>query len=515
MRAISYRPIHNGRPMNPSSTTVRTVSMAPIGTRRVGAPQRHIAAGASEPRRSIFDAGRTAAVGPGYLIPNPATGGTTMMMTPSITKRNGVDSIVTGGNSKRQKLDIGGNSAAELAALRGTQLGRTPVRPVFNDSEPRINGAFGRTNEGVPVMPNMPAFRNPLPMGVDYSRTTGSENIIFRGLRQPLPSVTNMTPAFGGSRGLSGTSTTSQFMQVPSAVAPAGGSGPNPVDLFNQAAGDIEKKTKSGSPNARITYTHTLNEIAAAYAGVTQEKTLWIIPIVFEEGGSGYNANRGDLFHFGVDVEHSGYNLAIANYMLAISQVYPNSHAEVITPQHVLTNFRFGGVVASEEGPTKSQYVDKQDAHIHRNIVFTVQGEANVYNYWGDVKYGQRIGLILKGVALKNIFAHHYLDVGSYNIDAADPTSIRAINQQALSNVPLQFVPWYDDEGMMSRPDPSQLEYLDDYGIVRMGIFIPIGTVLQVFGEVANQAYISRSWTSAAATYKSGMLRILVNTFEQ
>jgi hypothetical protein len=483
--------------------------------RRTTAPQSRRTVAASEPRRSIFDAGRTAAVGAGFTIPNPSTGPTMMMMTPSTTKRKGYDSIVTGGASKRAQVDLGGNSPAVDAALRASQLGRTPVRPVFNDSEPRINGAFGRTNEGVPVMPNMPAFRNPLPMGVDYSRTTGPENIIFSGLRQPLPSVATMSPAFGVSRGLSGTGTTGQFMQVPSAVAPAGGSAPNPVDLFNRAAGDIEKKTKSGSPNARITYTHTLNEIAAAYAGVTQEKTIWIIPIVFEEGGMGYNANRGDLFHFGVDIQHSGYNLAIANYMLALSQVYPNSHADVITPQHVLTNFRVGGVVAAEEGPTKSQYVDKQDSHIHRNIVFTVQGEANIYNYWGDVKYGQRIGLILKGVALKNIFAHHYLDVGSYNIDAADPTSIRALNQQALSNNPLQFVPWFDDEGMSSRPDPSQLEYLDDYGIVRMGIFIPIGTVLQVFGEVANQCYISRAWTSAAATYKSGLLRILVNTFEQ
>lgn len=502
----------------PSPYNVRQVTRAPIGRRTTVAPQNNrVSVGPSEPRRSIFDRGQTSAIGPGFAIPLPATGSTMVMNTPSTIKRNGVDSIVTQGNSKRNKVDLGGNTAQELALLRATQLGRTPVRPVFNDAEPRINGAFGRTpGEGLPVMAGMPGFRNPLPMNVDYSRTTGSENIIFEGLRQPPPSVANMSPAFGaGSAGLRGTSTTSQFMQVPSAVAPtAGGSGPNPATLFNEAAADIEKKTKSGSPNARITYTHTLNEVAAAYAAATQEKTIWIIPIVFEEGGQGWNGQSGQLYNFGIDVQHAGYNLAIANYMIALSQKYPDSPADVITPDHLLTNFRYGGIVAAEEGATKSQYISKDDAHIHRNIVFTVQGEANVYNYWGDVKYGQKVGLVLKGVALKNIFAHHYLDAGSYNIDATDPTSIRVINQQALSNNPLQFVPWYDEEGMADEPDPSMLEYIDDYGTVRQGVYIPVGTVLQVFGEVANKSYTDRSWASAAATYKSGMIRILVNTFE-
>jgi len=499
---------------NPSGTTVRTVSMAPIGRRTTQAPQNNrVSVGASEPRRSIFDQGRTAPIGQGFAIPIPAAGQTISMFTPSITKRNGVDSIVTQGNSKKAKVNLGGNSAQELAMMRASQLGRTPVRPVFNDSEPRINGQFGRTNEGLPLMPNMPAFNNPLPMNVNSSRTTGGENIILQGLRQPLPSVATMSPAFGVSRGLSGTGTTGQFMQVPSAVAPtAGGSGPNPADLFNAAAADIEKKTKSGSPNARVTYTHTLNEVAAAYAGATQEKTIWILPIVIEEGGQGWSNEHSSLYNFSVDVEHAGYQLAIANYLIALSQLFPKSRAEEITPEIILSNFRFGGIVAAEEGPTKSQYVDKQDAHIHRNIVFTVQGEANVFNYWGDVAYGQTVGLIVKGVPLKNIFAHHYLDVGSYNIDPSDPTQVREINQRALSNNPLQFVPWHSDNGMIDEPSTAELEYVDNFQRVRQGVFIKIGTVIQVFGEVANDAYIKRAWASSAATYKTGMLRILVDT---
>lgn len=497
---------------NPSSQTVRSATLAPIGRKTNQAPQNNrVSVGASEPRRSRFDAGRLGPIGPEPRLPAATSSVTISMQTPSITKRRGIDSIVTGGNSKRQKVDLGGNNARELAALRQTQLGRTSRTPSFNDTEPRLNGMF-RGPQGMPVAANMPGFRNPLPMNSNYSRTVGPENIIFEGLRQPLPSVTNMSPATGPS-GLSGTSTTNQFMQRSNGLARIG-SGPSAIDLFNQAAGEMEKKTKSGSPNARITYTHTLNEMAAAYAGVTQEKTIWILPIVFEEGGMGVDGNRGDLFHWGVDVEHAGYSLAIANYILAVSQPFPASFAEVMTPQMILTNFRFAGIVAAEEGATKSQYVDKPDAHIHRNIVFTVQGEADVFNYWGDAKYGQRVGLIVKGVPLKNIFAHHYLDVGSYNIDAVEPAAIRALNKTALSNNPLQFVPWFDDEGMANEPSPGELEYVDDYGVMHLGVYIPVGTVIQVFGEVANKIHIERAWVSAAATVSAGMIRILVDTFE-
>jgi hypothetical protein len=495
--------------MNPSSQTVRGVTLAPIGRKTTQAPQNRSRVAASEPRRSIMDPGRLAPIGRQPTL-EAATGSVTIsMQTPSITKRNGYDSIVTQGNSKRAKVDLGGNNAIERAALRASQLGRDPRVPVFDDSQPRLNQMY-RGPSGLPVAGNMPGFRNPLPMGVNYSRTVGPENIIFEGLRQPLPSVATMSPATGPS-GLAGTSTTNQFMQRSDGVARLG-SNPVPAELFNVAAGDIEKKTKSGSPNARVTYTHKLNEMAAAYAGVGQEKTVWVIPIVFEEGGMGADIGTSSLFHWGVDIEHAGYNLSIANYMLAISQSFPKNFAEVMTAQMILTNFRLGGVVAAEEGATKTQYVDKADSNIHRNIVFTVQGPANVFNYWGDVKYQSTVGFIVKGVPLKNIFAHHYLDAGSYNIDAVEPAAIRALNKTALSNNPLQFVPWFDSEGMSDRPGLEELEYVDDYGCIRLGIFIPIGTVMQVYGEVANQDHIDRAWVSAAAAVSSGMLQILVNT---
>jgi hypothetical protein len=489
--------------------------MAPIGRKQTQAPQRSMTIGASEPRRTVLNADRTAAIGTGYAIPVPQSGARIAMPSgPSITKRNGVDSIVLQGNSKRQKVDLGGNSPQELAALRATQLGRTSTTPRFNDSEPSFF-QMGRGNQGLPVANNLPPFTNPLPMNVNYARTAGAERIIFQGMQSsmPFPSVATMAPAFGVSRGLAGTSTTSQFMNIDSGAAPRGGSAPDIVSQFNTAAANIEKKTKTGSPNARTTYTHTLTEMAAAYAAVAQEKMIWVVPILIEDGAMTFDGRSGQLKSWDVDTQHAGHNLAVANYMLALAQQFPRKISEIRTVEQILANFRYAGVVASEEGPTKSQYVDKADAHIHRNIVMTIQGEVDVYNYWGDVKYGQTVGLIVKGVPLKDVFAHHYINAGTYNIDAVEPAAVRKIDTSALSNVPIQYVPWFDENGMSDEPDLKDLKYGDDYGICRTGPFIRVGTVIQVYDEVANEAYISRAPFSVAATVKTGLLRVLVTTF--
>jgi hypothetical protein len=501
--------------MNPSPIVPRAITMAPIGRKQTQAPQRRMAIGASQPRRTVLNADQTASIGTGYAIPVPQSGARISMPSgPSITKRKGVDSMVLQGASKRQQVDLGGSSPAEYAALRATQLGRTSTTPRFNDSEPRFFQQ-GRGNQGLPVANNLPPFTNPLPMNVNYSRTVGAERIIFQGMESslPMPSVATMSPAFGVSRGLAGTSTTSQFMNVDSGGTPRGGSGPDIVAQFNAAAGNIEKKTKTGSPNARTTYTHTLNEMAAAYAAVAQEKMIWIVPILIEDGAMTFDGKSGQLQSWGVDIQHAGHNLAVANYMLALSQPFPRKIAEIQKVENVLSQFRYAGVVASEEGATKSQYVDKEDAHIHRNIVMTLQGEVDVYNYWGDVKYGQSVGLIVKGVPLKDIFAHHYINAGTFNIDAVEPAAVRKVDTSALSNNPIQYVPWFDEVGMSEEPDISELEYGDDFGIVRTGVFIRVGTVIQVYDEVANEAYISRAPYSVAATVKTGLLRILVTTF--
>ena len=90
---------------------------------------------------------------------------------------------------------------------------------------------------------------------------------------------------------------------------------------------------------------------------------------------------------------------------------------------------------------------------------------------------------------------------------------MRKVDKSALSNVPIQYVPWHDENGMSDEPDLGELEYRDDFGICRMGTFIRVGTVIQVYDEVANEAFISRAPFSVAATVKSGLLRILVTTF--
>ena len=495
---------------NPSTQANRAITMQrPHG----GAPQssgQHMSMTQTGPRRSVFDAGQMNPMGRNPRMQAPVNGQIISLQTPSTTKRKGINSMVLDGNSKRPKLDIGGNNAQEIAALRRIGMANSPNVPVLDDANPRIQSIQSTGANGLPMASGMMGFRNPLPMNVNYSRNAGGEAVIYQGLRQPLPSVATMSPSFASS--LSNTAREKGFIAPNLPSARVVGANQNPADLFAAAARSLEKNTKSGSPNARITHTVRLAETAAAYAAFAQEKMIIVVPVVTDDGATVFNARLAQFMIGEVDIEFLAFNLAVANYMLALSQLFPMSRDQVTTPDMVIDSFRYGGIVAAEEGPTQSQYVNKVDAHIHRNLVFTTQGEADVFNYWGAVHYGQAVGLIVKGVALKNVFAHHYLDVGTYNIDAMNPAAVRKLAADALSNNPVQLVPWYDKTGMATEPSTAELEYVDDLGEIRLGRWIPVGTVMQLFDNVGDAAHIARSWTSVAATVQSGLIRILVDT---
>lgn len=495
---------------NPSQLSNRAITMKRPGRPAGVLPQTHMTLAQNGPRRSVFDPGATNPIGGGGRgVRLPPNGPVMSMQTPSTTKRKGINSIVLDGNSKRPKVELGGNNPRELAQLRQMGLANSPNVPVLDDANPRIQQLQLGGAQQLPMASGMPGFRNPLPMNVNYSRNEGGEQVVYQGLRQPLPSVATMAPSFASS--LSNTASNATFV-TPNQPSARTGQVQNPTALFADAARRLEKNTKSGTPNARITYTVRLAEAAAAYAAFAQEKMILITPVMTDDDSTTFNARMSELMLGQIDIEYVAFNLAIANYMLALSQLYPTSRDQIITPDQVIDSFRYSGIVASEEGPTQSQYTNKADAHIHRNIVFTIQGEADVFNYWGAVHYGQKVGLIVKGVALKNVFAHHYLDVGTYNIDAMNPAAVRKLKADALSNNPVQFVPWYDKTGMAPEPSAAELEYVDDFGELRLGRWIPVGTVIQLFDVVADEAHIARSWTSVAATVQSGMIRVLVDT---
>ncbi len=437
----------------------------------------------------------------------PRGGNVTSYNPPIVAlKRGRIDNIVGGDASiRRVRANIGGTSDREMAAMNGTVLASNAAPIQFGDSTPvmssiqaGVDGAAQFANFA--TKPYDEAYRGVGPIG-------GSA---FPGTFAGFPGKTRF---FGDSSGTQFAHTLGaglfQASQQNGGAALRNGDMVPPVDLL-QTALNTTRSNRTGGHAPRIKYTYTL----APENFKVSANELTGMPIVHEVTHL-TAPNEAQLF-YGLDAAPTPqvriYDVTTANWLMATEQPRPTNPEDVVTPQELMTKYRLTGSGASDEGHQYRQNgEDRNVALTARNVVVNHGGEAlQLYNFWGAVPYAHMVGFILKGVSMSNIWALNPHNIGTYNLSANTPNAVQALNTKLLADVVLQFVPW---KSPLSGDTPklADLVYYDDFGVQRLGIWIPFATVLQTHGDLGHDDDIDRAPFSIASAHRAGKLTAIIS----
>lgn len=279
-----------------------------------------------------------------------------------------------------------------------------------------------------------------------------------------------------------------------------------------ETAADREKisySDDSGTPNPRVKYTFLLSKKACAYALPTMAyQPVFGIrdPTPIDESTPLTNGHA-----FLARAETTIFDLVVTNYELAMAQKRAAHPGEVCTPRDVLTDYRFLGICAAEEGNSSSySNATLVNRSLPRNLVVTLGGSAfSVLNYWDDkLTYGSNVGFILKGVPLKDLVARNGATKGTFNLDPSTK-NVHSVNLSITAPVVLQFVPWFG--GPAETPNAAALAYVDQFGCDEIGVYIPVGQFLQYHGDIGDRQVIKRAWCSREAAVHAGTIALLVS----
>jgi hypothetical protein len=439
----------------------------------------------------------------------PAGGNVTSADVPIVSlKRGRVDNIVGGDASvRRARVEIGGTSDSDMAAMAGSLLGTTRAPIKFGMGTPDMSRVVrgidgGALFSGFEGRPYDQAFRDVGPIG------TASGPGMLAGL-PGKPGYFNgpSMPPSQFQHTLSG-----DFFQ-PSQNNGGAQTGSNDVlrqlPIF-QTEANTTRSNRTGGHAAKVKYTYTLdpqifkvsaNELTAA--ALVQEKTHAPVP-------------NGDQIYYGLNAAPIPgiriYDIVTGNWMMAMDQPKPNTLADVLTAKDLMEKYQIFGAGVTDEGHRYNQGGgERPHALNQRNIVAIHGGEAiQVWNYWGTIEYAQVVGFVLKGVYVNDIWALNPREAGTFNLSSNRPNSVVRLETSQLAHVLLQFVPW-KSSASADTPSLRDLAYTDDFGVERFGIWIPFGTVLQTHGDHADPFHIERSTCSVASAVQSGKLTMIIS----
>lgn len=419
------------------------------------------------------------------------------------SKRGRVDQDPYNVTPAQNRAPFAGNTEAQIAQMAQTPLGTMMRGPTITSGNPMLSRNV-RNRFGASVAAGFPD---------SYSFGTAGQTPT--GARQMGGLAWNGMPGKptyfdeGRNDALSETATGNRFMGPGAAPAPRVGI-PQPFANYNydRAAANIENSSKTGKPNALIKYTHVLTRKSSEYCFHSQVAMPWFTSIALVDPDS--QSSNSDLLGFRSHApQHNGFNLVVANLVLACNQPVPESYDDVITAQDIMDEYKFLGFVAAEDG-NGAPHVSSAA----RSVVFCMAGEISCFNFWGNVKYGQSIGFIYKGVNVEDIYAQDRREHGTYNINGTSPNTVRTLDTMTHTSCPIQIIPWHDKEGAAERPEKKDLAYFDSFGVLRYGKYFKVGIVIQVMDPYADDMHTYRAPYSLASAAQCGKIRVLADAFQ-
>jgi len=405
--------------------------------------------------------------------------------------------ILINGSSRDPKAPLGGGAETDGKRRRIDQLA-VPSQSIPNPFPANMDMTrLSKDNENLTFFGGAPPH-------------SAIESDFYRGTQMPLQPNTafdnnyqNMGP---GGLVYPGTASQDMFIDIgdrgrASRVAA------NPLTnmAFDASAtSKFETKSVTGAPNAVVPYTHRVSNASLAWMPEEQRCMPLFSAIKVKDIPETSHLNQFETRYAPLPF-HDDYNLVAVNLALALSQDAPLSLADIPQPEEVLSNYHFMGAVRTDEGSRSYPQANTSSSRKQRNLVFVANGPADMFNIWDSPKVGQSLYFILKGVPLHSIRAHSGAPSGTYNISAANPEHVESVGKRAP--VVLQFVPWCDPEGYRS-PSMADLAYHDSAGILRYGVPIRIGHLMQYYPKKINKEIRNHAPYSVHAMMNSGQIRV-------
>lgn len=285
------------------------------------------------------------------------------------------------------------------------------------------------------------------------------------------------------------------------------------------ATARLETRNAMGEPNQRTKYTHLMSAGAEDLAPEELRYMMWWT--TSDQPPIDPNSVLREFYTRSTTLPiHDGFTLTGLNMALAVGQPMPETPAQVVLPEKVMQQYSLQGFIVTDPGAKVSPQAVHKTNRKARLITFQPSGPCDTFNLWGNVAYGDRIYMILKGIDKAQIRGYSAGPTGSYNLSARSPTSCKEVKAQShdmngpapLANTVLQFVPWSSYNGQ-SAPSYDDVCYMDDFGVERVGIVIFLGTVLQVYEPDQNEPLADEHTRALApfstyATHQIGRLRV-------
>ena len=228
---------------------------------------------------------------------------------------------------------------------------------------------------------------------------------------------------------------------------------------------------------------------------------------------------------------YSMFTLQRLNWSFALTEQKPTSDDDYIMDAETrMSTWSLDGVVRNEEGGedhTGAQ--DYLDAANEKVLNITIQGQAYIFNLWGnEIEPQTKLWFIVKRVP-RDELPEKYIVNGkgeghwakinktqaktifeSRNINKFDneDDDLEDDDSSILTKNPFQVIPWASAK--YDRPPPSELEYVDDFGEISYGKAIYLGRV-QWTPRYVNGHRFDKVWHNTVAAINSPKFWIFVD----
>lgn len=181
------------------------------------------------------------------------------------------------------------------------------------------------------------------------------------------------------------------------------------------------------------------------------------------------------------------FDIDTFNYIQAVTEKKPHSLDHAVSAESFLKDWGIAGPVVSEEGQDEWMTNQNTTKKPQRLYNVTQWGYCAAENIWGQdlLKHPQTsLWLILKKVRSKKSYPvdgfRHEVHVknalvenGKYLAEEDSEGEDYPEDGEPITSTPFQFVPWCSH--IFGKPLPRDLEYIDEFGIKRLGVGIYLG----------------------------------------
>ena len=173
---------------------------------------------------------------------------------------------------------------------------------------------------------------------------------------------------------------------------------------------------------------------------------------------------------------HTMLNIVAWNYYQANSEPTPATFSDVVSPYDAWKNWDVAGIVTNEDGEM-DPFTGVKDGYGQRVLNLCIKGRCFTYDGWGSgVSGGTYLYLILTKRKPPRVAGKDRSN--EYHLNPSTEEGIRTARTETktgtrLTDRPFQLSFWADYRH--SVPPDEVLQYKDEFGIVRKGIYLRIG----------------------------------------